>query len=178
MVVASSLAGGRGELELKEVPVVWGAPGEVVGRVDEFPAMWLAFGEGTEVFQLEVVADRRRGRFRDNRGELPERWEIEEGGPERVEHPQDLGWLAEVLTEQGFPTVVSREAGDYLCEEMLYVLMRRAEREEDADGVRPLVMFCHVPVLGAALGGEGRNVDGNLLEKFGEALMEALEGSE
>jgi pyroglutamyl-peptidase len=170
LVLARAMAAQKPGLTCREIPVVWGAPARELEAMKPFPRLWLAIGEGTPVFQWETVAD--------NDKALPPRPEIEENGPDRLLQPLGLEGIARSLTEAGFPTRLSDEAGGYLCEEMLYELLQKAGREEAAGRPRPVVLFLHVPPLGATVQGRAgqpeETVDAAYLERFAKVLCEEI----
>lgn len=163
-----------------QVPVVWGAPLKTIEATKPLPRAWIAFGEGTRAFQIEVLARVKRGAYPDNLKEIPSQQEIVQGGDAQLENHVAAQSLAEALTKRGFPTKVSRSAGAYLCEEMLYSLLHSQKKHPEAFG---LVLFIHVPILGqrvslppatAGKEPEVRLVDENWLSLFGKALMAEL----
>lgn len=164
----------------RQVPVVWGAPLKTIEETKPMPKVWIAFGEGTRTFQIEVLARVKRGAYPDNRKEIPTQEEIVQGGAAQLENRVAAQALAEALTKRGFPTKVSRNAGAYLCEEMLYSLLHSQKEHPEALG---LVLFIHVPILGQQVSlppvaadrePESRTVDGTWLSLFGEALIREL----
>jgi pyrrolidone-carboxylate peptidase len=88
--------------------------------------------------------------------------------------------LAAALTQAGFPTLVSQNAGRYLCEEMLYSLLYAQQQHPEA---LRLVLFIHVPTLEQSIpvssGKEGapaarKQVNADLLQTFGRQLFASL----
>ncbi len=155
-----------------EVPVVWGAPLEAWKKHGETTPFWLAFGEGTPVFQIEVLARNARGPHSDNNQSLPSQPLILEGSPDTMESPLPAEEMAGSLRSKGFPVRVSRNAGQYLCEEMLYTLL--ASRKE-APGT---VLFVHIPLLGRKVklpDGTEREVTEAWLDEVGRALIAELQ---
>ncbi|MCB1210173.1 MAG: hypothetical protein KDK97_12635, partial [Verrucomicrobiales bacterium] len=106
------------DLTLVEVPVVWGAPEKALAAEKSKPwTLWLAFGEGTPVFSIETVADNRRADYADNQRKKPTQERILPAAPDQLTTPFPATVLAEMLRSQGLPVRVSKEAGNYLCEE-------------------------------------------------------------
>ena len=161
------------EVRTLEIPVVWGAPLESINGVKPLPKVWLAFGEGTPEFQIEIVAHNLRGRYPDNHGTKPVMPDIVKDGEPELHQQAKLEGLAQALTQAGFPTHVSENAGRYLCEEMLYSLLHAQKQHPDA---LKLVMFIHVPPLGQTvkLPSGKQKVDAAWLEAFGTQLFASL----
>ena len=143
------------------------------------PDVWIAFGEGSPAFQIEVLAHNRRGGFQDNESRPPSAPLIVEEGAAELKNKIDASALAAKLSAAGFPTRESSSAGAYLCEEMLYSLLHAQAKH--SDGFR-LVLFIHVPVLGkvvsSAATGDGtatKKVDAEYLAAFGRQLFAALQ---
>ncbi len=160
-----------------DVPVVWGAPERMLRALPAVPPVWVAFGEGTPGFEIESVALNRRRDLPDNLGNRPPTPEISPGADSRLTAAANLDAVAATLTRRGFPTTVSSDAGGFLCEEMLYVLLR--ENQRPGSHLRRVV-FVHVPVLGATVAPAApgsslsRTVDAGYLREFGEALVAEL----
>lgn len=169
-VLAKSVAEAHPAFEAVEIPVIWGAPGEA-RKEHKGASFWLAFGEGTSVFRIEIQADNRRGAHADVSGRQPSEPLIVSGAPAQLRSPLPATEIAEALTSKGFPTVVSTDAGNYLCEEMLFTLLA-TQKKESGDG-----MFVHIPVLGRTISlpdGSQQKVTREWLAGFGKALVEEL----
>src|SRR5581483_8906413 len=137
-------------LVARQAKVVWGAPAEHLGGwLAEFkPAAVFSFGTGNRgSFALESRARNARGRTPDNNGALPPAPAVVEGGPDEFRSALPLDAYAALMVKKGYPARVSGNAGQYLCEEMLYTL----ESMKSAGRVDGTVMFCHVPPLGSRL---------------------------
>ena len=172
--LARALAKERPGCRAVILPVVWGAPMKVLAEVQEPPDLWIAFGEGGNDFRIEIKADNRRADIRDNNQQLPAEKEVVAGGGPLL-NPIPAEALAGKLKAAGFPVSVSREAGDYLCEEMLYSLLWQRQ------GVwkkKTTVMFIHLPVLGEKVKVEADHpaqvADREYLLSFAAALFTAL----
>jgi pyroglutamyl-peptidase len=132
-------------LVAKQLPVEWGAPLEhLTPWLDELkPVAVFSFGQGGG-YALETLADNQRGGGRDNRGERAANKVIVADGPEKIEATIDAAALAKVLARRGHHVGISREAGNYLCEECLYSLEHlKAQKKLD----KVTVLFCHIPPL-------------------------------
>lgn len=67
--------------------------------------------------------------------------------------------MSEQLTKKGYTARVSRQAGQYLCEETLYSLELVRQNRPDLT-----VAFCHVPPLGSTVSNTA--VDGSFIQQF------------
>jgi pyroglutamyl-peptidase len=156
----------------RALPVVWDAafPALLAAVSEVRPAALLMLGVAQRpTLCFEVVARNVQGPREDTAGRLPERAEVVPGGPRRL-----TGRLPWSRLETGpLPAVYSGDAGDYLCNHLLY----RALHDLPTLGVRG---FVHVPPL---LGeGEGEGTDAPapfgqpwpVLEAAGRALVNSL----
>jgi pyroglutamyl-peptidase len=168
------------EVRALQVPVLWGAPLTTINNVRPLPEVWIAFGEGTPEFQIEILAHNQRGMYPDNNAAQPAAPDIVSGAAPELQQRAEVAGLAEALTAAGFPTHVSKNAGRYLCEEMLYSLLHAQQQQPKA---LRLVLFIHVPTLeqpvqiARAKAGAPvvqRRVDAVWLEAFGKELFHAL----
>lgn len=162
-----------------EVPVIWGAPEKTLAAQKAKPwTLWLAFGEGTNIFRVETVADNKRADFADNDHQKPTQSQVLVGAPARLTSPFPADALADALVKRGLPTRVSVEAGDYLCEEMLFNLLHT--QAAVAAGPAHIVLFIHTPVLGSKVkmpDGSEHLMDEELLGKFANAILPAIQES-
>lgn len=167
-------------VENRQIPVVWGAPLKAIEAEELAPDVWIAFGEGTPTFQIEVLAHNKRGNGLDNEGNLPPSPQIIAEGPAKMRNAVGVAKLAAKLSAAGFPTTESTNAGRYLCEEMLYSLLHT--QKKNSKGFQ-LVLFIHLPVLDkplnvAAKSGETpapQKVDAEFLAAFGRHLIASLQ---
>ena len=168
------------EVRSLQVPVVWGAPLTSINSAKPLPQVWIAFGEGTAEFQIETIAHNLRGRYPDNHGTKPATPDVvKDAEPELLQTAKVEG-LAEALTQAGFPTHVSPNAGRYLCEEMLYSLLHAQKQHPEA---LRLVLFIHVPPLAqtvklapskAGAPAAKQKVDAAWLQAFGKQLFASM----
>lgn len=165
------------EVRSLQVPVIWGAPLESIHNVKSLPQVWIAFGEGTPEFQIETLAHNVRGRYPDNHGTKPVTPDVVKDAEAELHQTAKVESLAEALTQAGFPTHVSQNAGRYLCEEMLYALLHEQKQHPEA---LKLVLFVHVPPLeqsvklpAAKAGAPAtkQKVDAAWLQAFGKQLF-------
>ncbi|MEM7697135.1 MAG: hypothetical protein AAF236_01880 [Verrucomicrobiota bacterium] len=165
------------ELTLLEVPVIWGAPEKVLSEQSETPwKLWLAFGEGkNRAFWIETVADNQRGRGRDNAGEQAADPLIRNGAAKRLKSDFPVGKLISALQDRGVPARSSKEAGNYLCEEMLFNLLQaEVDAGEEAERV---VLFIHTPVTGGKVilpDGTETSMGPEVMELFAEHILDAV----
>jgi pyroglutamyl-peptidase len=162
------------DITLLEVPVVWGAPQKTLAAESSRPwTLWLAFGEGTRVFHIETVADNQRAPIEDNNREPPSRPTIIPDAPAKLVSPFPAKALAQALNEAGLPVRVSTEAGNYLCEEMLFNLLHAQTSHPGGIGI-----FIHTPVLGARVkmpDGSERVMNEELMNQFAKAILPAID---
>ncbi len=168
------------EVRAVQVPVVWGAPQTAIDGTKPLPQVWIAFGEGTSELQIETLAHNVRGRYPDNHGTKPATPDIVKDSAAELHQTAKVEGLAEALTQAGFPTHVSQNAGRYICEEMLYSLLHAQKQHPDA---LRLVLFIHVPPLTPAVKGTAAKggatatkpkVDAAWLQAFGRQLFTSL----
>ncbi len=162
------------EVRAVRVPVVWGAPLTTINNTQPLPQIWIAFGEGTPEFQIEILAHNQRGLYSDNNDAKPATPDIVSGAAPELQQQAKVAGLAQALTAAGFPTHVSKSAGRYLCEEMLYSLLHAQQQHPEA---LRLVLFIHVPTLEQSVQispSVKRQVDAVWLQAFGQQLFTAL----
>lgn len=166
------------EVRALQIPVVWGAPLKTLNATQPLPQVWIAFGEGTPEFEIEIVAHNQRGMYADNQRARPPTPDIVHGGAAVLKQQTQVADLAASLTRAGFPTHVSQSAGLYLCEEMLYSLLHAQQQHPEA---LRLVLFIHVPTLEKSISPSKdgvtptpRQVNAELLQAFGRELFTSL----
>lgn len=156
------------QLVCKQARVVWGSPREQLeGWIEEYrPVAILSFGQGGPGgFALESKASNLRGKLRDNRGDQAAQPTIVKDGPDRFAASIDCEKYTRRLSDRGYPTCVSSQAGQYLCEEMLYSL----EYLKHAKKLQGTVLFCHVPPLGVQV--DGKQVTVDYVQQFIEEML-------
>ncbi len=124
--------------------MVWGAPQKHLEPLlkELKPAAVFSFGQGGG-YALETVADNRRAKALDNNDAAPTEREIFPGAPDTLAATIKAQSLVEALKKRDYRVAISREAGNYLCEECLYTL----EYFKQRDKLASTVLFCHVPPL-------------------------------
>lgn len=132
------------KLVARQLPVVWGAPPEhLQAWLEELePVAVFSFGQGGG-YALETVADNARLRAEDNAGKLPPELAILANGPKQLTATIDAKAMIEILSTRGYEVRLSREAGNYLCEECLYSLEHLKAQQKR----KLTVSFCHLPPL-------------------------------
>lgn len=162
--------GWRGfRLVARQARVVWGAPSEHLAQwLDELkPVAVFSFGTGGRgAFAFEARGRNERCCALDNFDEPPPVTAIVEGGPEQFRSTLPLEAFAAMLVDRGYPARVSGDAGQYLCEEMLYTL----EYLKSVGRIDGTVMFCHVPPLGSRI--RGGRVTPEYVQRFVRDLLE------
>lgn len=168
------------EVRALQIPVIWGAPLASINNTRPLPQVWIAFGEGTAEFQIEILAHNQRGMHLDNRQAKPAAPDIVQAAAPLLRQQAQVADLAAALTQAGFPTHVSQSAGRYLCEEMLYSLLYAQQQHPEA---LRLVLFVHVPTLEqsipvspvkAGAPAPYQKVDAALLRAFGTQLFASM----
>lgn len=167
------------EVRSLRVPVIWGAPLTAITDVKPLPQVWIAFGEGTPEFQIETLAHNVRGRYPDNHGTKPVTPDVVKDAEPELHLNAKVDALAASLTQAGFPTHVSQNAGRYVCEEMLYALLHEQKQHPEA---LKLVLFIHVPPLTQPTKANAKKsgpapqhkVDAAWLQAFGKQLFTSL----
>ena len=158
-----------------EIPVVWGAPAKVLNELNKehSPEIIVSLGEGREGwFDLESKARNQREEREDNHQIRPDGTLIDPGGPAAYDATADLVSIARRLSQFGYPIRRSADAGQFLCEETLYVL----EQLKQANSGIKLVLFCHVPPFGTRFRQNGKDqlADEGTLAKFARELVDAV----
>lgn len=152
------------QLAARRLPVVWGAPRKHLEPwLEELkPVAVFSFGQGGG-YKLEIHADNRRGDGQDNNGDRPPQREIVASGPATFAATINAKAIVDDLTKRDYRVGISREAGNYLCEECLYTLEYLKQRDQ-----RQLdVLFCHLPPL------KEDKYEPADVERFVMALLEA-----
>ncbi len=171
-IAASSLHGP--DIRTAEIPVIWGAATEFLDSVcvDHCPDIIISLGEGREGwFDIETLASNTRKERPDNNGCLPHGVPISANGPACRKTTIEMGFLQRILASHGYPARLSRDAGQFLCEEALYSLIRLKESHSQLK----LVIFCHLPPYGTRIHIKGHRTecDTTLLTAFAELLLSA-----
>lgn len=153
----------------RQARVLWGAPAEHLDQwLAEFrPVAVFSFGTGGRgAFAFEAQGRNERCCWLDNAGDTPPGTAIIDGGPDRFRSQLALDAYADMMVAKGYPARVSGDAGQYLCEEMLYTL----EHCKSVGKIDGTVMFCHVPPLRSRL--RGGRVRPEYVQRFVRDLLE------
>jgi pyroglutamyl-peptidase len=163
-------------ITLLEIPVVWGAPEKTLAKEKAEPwSLWVAFGEGTRCFSIETVADNQRDDYADNEQKKPLQPRILPDAPEQLITPFPVEALAHALRNCGLPVRVSKEAGNYLCEEMFFNLLQARSQAKDQV---PIVLFIHTPIMSAKVkmpDGKETLMDEALIYKFAQSILPCIQ---
>lgn len=152
-----------------EMPVVWGEPfKQLQQQIDMYsPVAVFSFGQGRHGgFAIETRARNSRGAIPDNLGRLPEAVRISTKGPQSFASSFACEPIRDLLTKKGYAVQISRDAGQYLCEETLYSLELLRLSHKDMT-----VAFCHVPPLDSKVGEQ--TVDGPYVRQFAIDVLTA-----
>ena len=173
-VAASSIS--RKDIDIVEIPVIWDEPMKVLQRYckRQCPQTIISLGEGREGwFDIETVALNAREERPDNEGKLPEGKPVSKHGPDSRIASINASIFQRGLAESGYPTRISSDAGQFLCEETLYVLLHLKEDHPQLDHV----LFCHVPPHGSiiTINGVRRKCEESLLNRFTQRLIDIMQ---
>jgi pyroglutamyl-peptidase len=129
------------------LPTEWRAgPDRLSALFDEYaPAVVLHFGVSHRArgFVVETRAHNICRPFGDACGEAPAGICLADDGPGELAATLPTGLIVERLRRMGLPVQLSRDAGGYLCNAILYHSLQRARR--DASGMGPRRGFIHIP---------------------------------
>jgi hypothetical protein len=115
------------------------------------------------------MARNQRAGIKDNDGRQPAVAAIVSDGPDVFFNDTvDTQAIARKLARRGYSMNLSLDAGQYLCEEMLYTL----QYERMAGRINGPVLFCHVPPLATPTGRGVARVKPTQIEQFVLHLLE------
>lgn len=160
------------------LPTEWRAgPARLDALLREFdPAIALHFGVSHRArgFVVETRARNARQDICDACGAAPDAQVIVEHGPDELPATLPTGLIVERLRRLGLPVELSRDAGGYLCNAVLYHSLSEA-RSRDARGLGARRGFIHIPdSLSKGRGGATRRSRASLLD-WNAALSGGLE---
>ena len=126
------------------IPVVFGKAAEtVIEKAEELcPDVILSVGQagGRSAVTPELVGiNLRHGNIPDNNGYQPNDEPIDDNGTAAYFSTLPVRRMSEAVNARGIKSAVSYSAGAYVCNDLLYSLLRRYEKR----GVR--VGFIHIP---------------------------------
>ena len=107
------------------------------------PQIALHFGVSGRAtgFEIETRGRNRCHPSQDAAGMLPPLDRLSPIGPEYLPSPLPVAHIVERLRRRGIPAMISRDAGGYLCNALLYRTLDTTRRAADA----PRVGFVHLP---------------------------------
>lgn len=130
------------------IPTEWQAgPARVAELLDELePAVVLHFGVSHRArgFVVETRARNACEDIVDACGAAPEAPCLHPDGPSEMASTLPTGLIVERLRRMGLPVQLSRDAGGYLCNAVLYRSLSEA-RPREAAGFGPRRGFVHIP---------------------------------
>lgn len=137
---------GSWELTKLQVPVIYGKAAQRVLELAESirPDAVLCVGQaaGRAAVTPEYIAINLRSAANpDNAGYLAEEEPVDPAGPDAIFSTLPVRSMAAAIREAGLPGTVSFTAGTYVCNDLLYLLLRRYA------GTPVRVGFVHVPLL-------------------------------
>lgn len=129
-----------------EIPTVFGLAADTVLRAaaEIQPDAILCVGQagGRAAITPEVVAiNLRDASIPDNAGNQPQGLPIAEGAPAAYFATLPVRSMADAVKAAGIPCALSYSAGVFVCNDLLYTLLRHYE------GTRVRVGFVHIPYL-------------------------------
>ena len=130
------------------VPTVFGLAGDTVWEAiaRERPDAVLCVGQASGRAALtpeRAALNLRDASIPDNAGNRPVDEPVVPGGPAAYFTTLPLREMAEAIRRAGLPAAISSSAGTFVCNDLLYTLLYRIERE----GLPIRCGFLHVPCL-------------------------------
>ena len=173
-LLPDTLAGA--ELMRLEIPTEFGRGAQTLrAALAEYrPEVVICVGQagGRAAVTPELAAlNHRHARIPDNAGFRPLEQPICADGPAAYFSRLPVYRIAERLRERGIPAAVSYSAGTYVCNELMYCLLREAEREYPA----MVCGFIHVPYSLEQAAAQAAPAPGMPLALIAEALRLAGE---
>jgi pyroglutamyl-peptidase len=137
------------KLSADVIPVVWEGAMEAAEALiaKHRPDAVLHFGvaQSAAAFEIETRAFNLSGTKEDHAGFARPPKPLVPAGPAIIKTTLPAPPLVRALKAAGYPAALSKDAGRYLCNALLYYSLAGA-----SEAARPLVTFIHVPALGAA----------------------------
>ena len=159
------------ELRKIQLPVAFQEAEQVLeNAIRKFsPDLVLCTGqaEGAAELHLERVAiNLRDARMPDNQGFAPEETPVYAGGPAACFAAIPVKQLAKRLRESGIPAAVSCSAGTFVCNDVMYTLLRLLSQLPG----NPMGGFVHVPLTPRQAAGRAVSVPSMASETAAEGL--------
>ena len=137
---------GQWQLHKLRIPVEYGEAARLVLEqardigADTVISVGQAGGRATVTPEV-IGIDLREATIPDNAGRLCKGEPIEEGGPDGIFSTLPVRKMVAAIGEKGIPAKLSYSAGAYVCNDVLYTLLRQFE------GTAVRAGFIHVPFL-------------------------------
>lgn len=116
------------------LPTEWGvAPQRVAELIAQLrPTVTLHFGVSSKAtgFTLELRGQNLARPFPDAAGQLPIARHLSLDGPQFLPASLPVNQVCDRLRREGFPAVLSRDAGGYLCNAVLYAALDRGRQAD------------------------------------------------
>jgi pyroglutamyl-peptidase len=128
-----------------QIPVLWESASEVLKQnIDRHhPIIVINVGQGSDQMSLERFAHNRSGNTPDNANKILLTDTILDGGPLLYETRFNLESLQEQLSKFGIVSIISDDAGDYLCNYLSYYSYYYLSKKY----TEIPTMFVHVPPI-------------------------------
>jgi pyroglutamyl-peptidase len=155
-----------------------------IGEHEPHAVICLGEAKRDAVTPEQVAVNTRRFSIPDNAGRRVDGLPVIEGGPAELETTLPVAEMVDAMQAAGVPARLSRDAGRYLCNEVMYAALHHSL------GSDRLVGFVHVPLLveeagtgeaGAAEGAdvvamEGKDLATDGLATAGVAIADTIRG--
>lgn len=154
-----------------QVPVVFGEAGKnVLAKADEVkPDAIISMGqaEGQADITPELVGiNLRNARIADNSGAQPLRVAVDPEGPAAYFSTLPVFEMVDAINNEGIPASVSYSAGTFVCNDLLYTLLRHY------DGSEVGAVFIHLPLTPEQAKGEQPSLK---VEDMARGIIKAIE---
>jgi pyroglutamyl-peptidase len=137
---------------------------ELLQELDPVIALHFGVSHRARGFVVETRARNFREDICDACGAAPDALAIAENGPGEMSSTLPTGLIVERLRRKGLPVQLSRDAGGYLCNAVLYHSLSEA-RGRVARGIGSRRGFIHIPdSLSKGRGGASRRSSASLLD--------------
>ena len=158
------------------LPVVFGESARLLERAvqREAPDAVLCLGEagGRDLITPERVAiNLEDARIPDNAGDQPKDRPVEPGGPDACFSTLPVKRMALAIREAGLPASVSLSAGSFVCNHLMYSLLRFCRKEYP----RTRAGFMHLPLLTAQAAAKTPPLPGFEAEDLARGIEAAIE---